>query len=86
MRNFLKLLAVALIGFAIWELVRRFWLEQEEVARRPLPEPMGSVPGAAMTAGGAGAVQRTLGSDGSTTSERVGRGVVRRARKSPQPN
>ena len=86
MRNFLKLLAVALIGFAIWEMVRRLWLEQEEIPRRPLPEPMGSVPGAAMTAGGTGAVQRTLGTDGSTTSERVGRGVVRRPRKSAQPS
>ena len=86
MRNFLKLLAVALVGLAVWELVRRFWIEHEQVARKPLPEPMGSVPGAAMTAGGTGAVQRTLGSDGSTTSERVGRGVVRRTRQSAKPN
>jgi hypothetical protein len=79
MRNFLKLLAVALVGFAIWELVRRFWLEPEQ-ALRPLPAPMGPVHGAAMTAGGTGAVQRTLGADGSTTSERVGRGVVKRSK------
>jgi hypothetical protein len=78
MRNFLKLLAVAVVGFAIWELVRRFWLETEEMGRSQAPRPMGTVPGAAMTAGGTGAVQRTLNADGSTSSERVGRGVVRR--------
>lgn len=78
MRKFLMLLGVAVLGVAVFEVVRRYLLSQEADGGA-MPEPLGRVPGAAMTAGGEGAVQRTLGADGSSTSERVGRGVVRRA-------
>jgi len=79
MRNLLKLLAVMLVGYVAYELIRRYFLGREAaVSRVPLPEPMGTVHGAAMTAGGTGRSVRTLGPDGSSSSERVGRGVVRR--------
>ena len=66
----------ALVGFGVYELVRRWLLKEEELAS-PLRQ-IGPVKGAAMTAGGHGEVQRTLESDGGRVSHRVGRGVVRR--------
>ena len=78
---------MALAGFVVYELIRRWFLQQQagptfggvgQVPGRTTLEPIGSVPGAAMTGGGEGAVQPTLGHDGSTVTERVGRGVVRR--------
>lgn len=80
MRNFLKLVALALAGYIIYELLSRYFAEREAAAMTSVApvRPLGHVPGAAITGGGAGQVQRTLGPDGSTTSERVGRGVVRR--------
>ncbi len=79
MRNLLKLLSLALAGFIVYQLIRRYLAERAEYEGAAPPRPMGRVQGAAMTAGGSGAVQRTLGADGSSASERVGRGVVRRS-------
>ena len=66
----------ALVGFGVYELVRRWLLEEQELSA-PLRQ-IGPIKGAAMTAGGHGEVQRTLESDGGRISHRVGRGVVRR--------
>ena len=90
MRRVLQVLALAVAGFVVFELIRR-WLAEGQPATvdrarrglRSMPEPVGNVPGAAMTAGGEGATQRTLGADGSTVTERVGRGVVRRTHEQP---
>ena len=79
MRRVLQVLVIAIIGYAIYELIRRWTAQQEAVmGARAAVEPLGHVRGAAITGGGEGAPQRTLGPDGSTVTERVGRGVVRR--------
>jgi hypothetical protein len=66
----------AIVGFGVYELVRRWLLEEQELAASL--RQIGPVKGAALTAGGHGAVQKTLESDGGRVSHRVGRGVVRR--------
>ena len=76
MSKIIILIVTALVGFGVYELMRRWLLEEQELAA-PLRQ-IGPVRGAAMTAGGHGTVQRTLETDGSRVSHRVGRGVVRR--------
>ena len=94
MKKILEAIALALAGYIVYELVRRYLGEKESPAAggpmptsvgvgRPAPANLGSVRGAAMTGGGGGAVGHTAGTDGSNLSERVGRGVVHKNRGTP---
>ena len=96
MKKLLEAVALALAGYIVYELVSRYLGEKEAsqhpAARqwstapaRPAPANLGTVRGAAITGGGGGVTASTAGSDGSTLSERVGRGVVRRNSSQARP-
>ena len=82
-KRILQFIAVALAGYIVYELVTRFVAERHAMRhrahrQRQAARPIGQVGGAAMTGGGMGQAQSTLDRDGSSLSERVGRGVVPR--------
>lgn len=79
MRKLLIILAAAILGYTVFEFLRRY-LAMTPEAGAPLRQ-MGPVKGAAMTAGGQGAARRTLDADGGSVSHRVGRGVIHRKAK-----
>lgn len=90
MKNAIKLLVLAVIGYAAYEMIEGYLRHRKNVGgpagrgvapirtSRAMPEPMGRVAGAAMTGTGEGVTERTLDQDGESTSTRVGRGVVSR--------
>ena len=80
-KKVLQLIALALAGYVVYELVSRYMAERrlaEHRATARMPASLGHVGGAAMTGGTEGVSQQTLGPDGSSVTERVGRGVRRR--------
>ncbi len=89
MSNALKVIVVSVLGYAAYEAIDGYFRHRRSSGgpagapiptpkMRPIPEPMGSVGGAAMTGGGEGTTRRTLDQDGESTATRVGRGVVRK--------
>ena len=81
-KKILQLIALALAGYIVFELYARWRSGQDEMPGLPEVRPMGRTGGAALTGRGEGAVALTAGSGGSSVSERVGRGVVRRGKGS----
>lgn len=79
-KKILQLIAVALAGYVVYELFTR-WSTGRGVYGEPAPAP-GRPGGATFIGGGTGSVQRSTGFDGSSVTERVGRGVVRRGQRS----
>ena len=82
MSNALKVIVVAVLGYAVYEAIDGYLRHRTASDApagtprklRPIPEPLGHVHGAAITGGGEGVTARTA----TGGSERVGRGVVRR--------